>query len=371
MYRTMTAAAVALLIPLALAGQSPLADRSTGELLRMRRLLQEQIDSRQRAERAAESSAAAAEDLAQRNGRLIRGSLFKVVAPLAIERGAVEAQIAVAESLLSVFPVIPDSFVRSLVFVVPRTTEVDDALAPDERVLRRLDVEWPNWGNSDLDYGRKLTEPLLRVWQDQLHASWRKWLPWDLALEWTPLLNVSSVEDLTTPRWQIGARCLQRDASACRAWLGLDGGDEYVSRLYTSDERREWVRLYLPGNPEQRRRCLDGSDAVCTLIASARSQNPLPPIPASPSVRGALLRSMHATYGPGSLRALLDTTGTLGQRIERATGQPLDSVVLNARAWILGLGQPERVRAGASELTATLLFAALLVALATRSGRWR
>ena len=55
----------------------------------------------------------------------------------------------------------------------------------------------------------------------------------------------------------------------------------------------------------------------------------------------------------------------------RAAGVPEDSLISEWRSWVLSRGRSERVSAGVGDFASALIFILLLVAMATRSGRWR
>jgi hypothetical protein len=205
-----------------------------------------------------------------------------------------------------------------------------------------------------------------------LDEEWRKWLPGDLAIGWTMRVEGGeAVRDLMAGGIRTGARCLAGSAPDCRLWLGLDR-DDRADRYQPAEIRRLLLAGYWwPGMRGLARQCADGADDACQTLAR-RGGYLVPAVPAGLASRGSLIRAVRVCHGDGALRqALVDTTGSVGERLARATHLSEDSLVGEWRSWLLtGGGQP-RVTAGVREAVPALIVAGLLLLAAARSGRWR
>jgi hypothetical protein len=219
--------------------------------------------------------------------------------------------------------------------------------------------------------GWPMARAVLVAYAGTLDPEWQRWLPGDYGLKRTLEAGEARPWQMFAPALSAaGAGCLSGRAASCRLWLGLDrDGDPYVTRYRPSELRELFTRGYWTGSP-LRRACLAGSDPAC--VGFAREVRQPDPVPADASARRSLLRAAHDLYGaPALAAALIDTTGSIGQRLARATGVTEDTLVLAWRRRVLGIGGALESRAGAKEAGPALLFAGLLLLAAAGSGRWR
>ena len=180
----------------------------------------------------------------------------------------------------------------------------------------------------------------------------------------------AAASELMRGETRAGAGCLEGEVADCRRWLGLDR--DSLSR-YRPEELRHQIfagRYFADATGARlAQQCQAGLDASCLRLAWLRY---LEPIPAGPLARSSLVGFVRARTAAGALgRAFDDDSGSVGERLARASGVTEDSLVRAWRIWLLtGGGQP-RVTASLRDAWPELLFAGLLVLVASRNGRWR
>ncbi len=278
-----------------------------------------------------------------------------------------------AVALLDDMGAVPAAFVSSRVVVSSYATSADAVLRAAGlagRIRLRTDAgQRPDTLTDDW----QIATSIGAAYRATLDDEWTAWLPWNLGIGWkTGREDVAAVRELMAGQTRAGARCLAGEAAGCRLWLGLDRDANPYATRFTPPELRALmaVRYYYGGAAGLVRNCLSGSDEACVRAASRGDL--LPPIPAGYSARASLLRAVRERHGAAALqRALADTAGSLGDRLARATGVGLDSLVSAWRTWVLTEGGRARVRADVREALPVVVFGGLLLFAAAWSGRWR
>jgi len=292
--------------------------------------------------------------------------------PGAARHDSVHAGLDSAWALLVELGAVPDAFLGSLVLVARDAEDTAAALAGARYAGRGRVVFGPVAHSGPVAIGSAAALAVLRAYRQTLDAEWRAWLPADYGLRRSePLSDGLSWRDFS-PAWSVaGAGCLAGSASACRHWLGLDREpDPYAARFLPAELRGYYERDWWSRGQSRSRACLAGSDVAC--VAFARESGRPPVVAAGNAARRSVLRAVREIHGPQAIaRALADTSGSLGERLARASGVPEDSVVMQWRRWSLGQGRPTGSRLGGREALPALLFAGLLLFAASGSGRWR
>ena len=275
-----------------------------------------------------------------------------------------------AARILDSAGVIPASFIATRIVVAYAADGVDSlvrAARLDKRVRIGADI---SAAPDSLADGLLAADVLAQSFRGTLDPEWRKWLPSDMGMGWNMRIEGSeAVRQLMAGETRVGALCLGGSAAGCRLWLGLDRG----AVPYQAAEIRRLLTARWPGNRGVESQCVSGSDDACeTLVRDSLLIPPIPPVPAGAASRGSFLRAVRRLHGEGTLRvALADTTGSVGDRLARASHVSEDSLVTEWRSWLLtGGGQP-RVTADLRDVVPAVLAAALLLFAAARTGRWR
>ncbi len=301
-----------------------------------------------------------------RSGRLVL-VLWRAVPSRSTDRIA-----ALADSILGEFGVVPPALLDSIALVQAGTSDVEALLETGPLARRaRVELDWnPSSGEEAAAW--LAARAVGMYFRTRLDTTWTAhWLKEDYGIGWTMERDGgAALDDLTRPAFAVGERCLAGVAGACRQWLGLDAADSAHARRYTMAEIRRYFATLdeaapgLTGLP-----CIRGDDEVC--LTYAERSGLLSPIPSTDRARAAFVRAVAARHGPEAVRrALLDRRGTIGERFARATGVSEDSLALYWRAWMLGRGRTDRVRADAGTVAAAMGALIVLLGLATRSGRW-
>jgi len=312
-----------------------------------------------------------------------------IVVPAAAPDSSVRELADSASELLDEFGAIPQSFRASLVVVWPHADTAPVFSAGQYAGRRRVIIlspivvlgadyssERPPRSGSMLvgsvaELGRTAAGAVLRSYAKTLDDQWRAWLPDEYGLRSRTAGGEGRPWSMFAPGSSISGRgCLSGKASSCRLWFGLDDdADPYGSRYGAADLRALYQNMWLHNNHRNGRACLAGSDSACVAFAREIGQ-PLP-VPADGGARRSLVRAVHDLRGaPALAAALADTTGSIGQRLARATGVSEDSLVLEWRRLVLGQGSALQSRAGGKEAVPALLFAGVLLLAAAGSGRW-
>ncbi len=269
---------------------------------------------------------------------------------------------------------IPSEFVSSRVVVVAfAATGVDSVLRVEGLGARNRVMADVAPRPDTLADGWVVAAVLARNYVETLDSAWRNWLPPDLAFGWTLRRDgPAAVRDLMRGDTRAGADCLAGDATGCRLWLGLDGdASPYLVRYGAEGLRRLIAGRYFASSNARglAHECSAGSDDACVRLASLGF---LPATPAGFAPRSSVVGFVRARNRPAALaRAFADVTGSVGDRLARASGLPEDSLVKEWRIWLLtGGGQP-RVTADLRDALPVVVFGGLLLLAAARSGRWR
>jgi len=275
-----------------------------------------------------------------------------------------------AARILDSAGVIPASFIATRIVVAYAADGVDSlvrATRLDKRVRIGADI---SAAPDTLADGLLAADVLAQSFRGTLDPEWRKWLPSDMGMGWNMRIEgAEAVRQLMAGEPRVGALCLGGSAAGCRLWLGLDRG----AMPYQAAEIRKLLTARWPGNRGVESQCVGGSDNACeTLVRDSLLIPPIPPVPAGAASRGSFLRAVRRLHGEQALRvALADTTGSVGDRLARASHVSEDSLVAEWRSWLLtGGGQP-RVTADLRDAVPAVLVAALLLLAAARTGRWR
>jgi hypothetical protein len=273
-----------------------------------------------------------------------------------------------AAAMLNDVGVVPGDFVRSAVVVSTVATSVDSVLrAAGLNGKKRIPLD-AGLQPDTLSDDWKVATAVAMAYRSTLDTAWQAWLPWNLIVGWkTARDGRAAARELMAGDTRVGAQCLAGETRACRLWFGLDRDpNPYAARFTPAELRRLTAQRYTWGNVPLIKQCLDGSDDACVRAGA------IPDVPAGYEARGSLLRAVVALHGASALqRALVDTTGSLGDRLASGAGLGTDSVVAEWRAWLLTEGGRARVRADAREALPALAFAGFLVLAAAASGRWR
>jgi hypothetical protein len=311
----------------------------------------------------------------QRLGQIITTATVPVIVWRSISQGLAELVAESASALIGTLGVIPRTALDSLVVVQASTSDIDALLALPQLRGRRMQVFNEEMFTDTSRVIWAVASATLTSWTSTLDTTWRAWstdprLGWsrDREGEWAQ-------RALTGAADEVGKGCLAADLRDCRRWLGLDADEHpYRTRYRGSDIRRRLAQNFYWGDRQSwwldAERCRDGGDDACIRLAERFGS--LDPVPAPDIARSSLLQAVRALHGPDALRAaLLKRTGSLGDRLAGASGIGVDSLVREWRNWTLSRGRVDRVRAGLGEMAMVILTVALMVFLATRSGRWR
>jgi len=273
-----------------------------------------------------------------------------------------------AARILDSAGVIPASFIASRIVVAYAAAGVDSlvrAAGLDKRVRLWADI---SAAPDTLADGLLAADVLAQSFRGTLDRDWRKWLPSDMGIGWAMRLEgVEAVRELMAGETRAGALCLAGYPVDCRLWLGLDRG----ATPYRAAEIRTLVAAHWwPRSRSIVAQCVAGSDEACEAVA--RDSLMIPLAPAGAASRGSFLRAVRRLHGDVALReALADTTGSVGERLARASHLSEDSLVAEWRSWILSGGGQPRVTADLRDAVPAVLVAALLLLAAARTGRWR
>jgi hypothetical protein len=279
-----------------------------------------------------------------------------------------------ARALLDTLGALPRSFVASRVVVAVAAAGVDSVLRAEglwgrTRVSADLGPEIDT-----LTGGFVVASVLAQAYRQTLDATWRSWTTADLTLGWMQARDGEAARrELLAGEVRVGARCLEGVIAQCGLWLGLDRDAHPFRTRYGPRELRRVVAgrvwAYEPGW-QVARDCVNGLDEAC--VRFAESGPFVDTVPAHLPSRGSLLRAVRALHGAAVLgRALVDSSGSVGERLARASGVRQDSLLVEWRAWLLTAGGRRRVTADALDGLPVAAFGALLLFAAARSGRWR
>jgi hypothetical protein len=268
---------------------------------------------------------------------------------------------------------IPDRFAGSRVVVASGATGVDSVIRAEGIGTRARLVADLTAAPDTLANGWRVAVALSRAYVATLDSAWRAWLPLELGLGWTmPRDGEAARRELLTVGVRVGERCLEGEVAGCRLWLGLDADPRpYRDRYRPAElrrilERRQAYRT--PGSAVHQ--CLEGLDGAC--VQAAEQGGILPSVPAGFAARVSLIHAVGVLYGTEALRAALaDSSGAIGERLARAARVGEDSLVGGWRTWLLTGGGHPRVTADVADGAPVLVFSALLLLAAARSGRWR
>lgn len=166
--------------------------------------------------------------------------------------------------------------------------------------------------------------------------------------------------------------CFQGDLRACREALRLSEtpqvpADTAALRRYVESEFRSWATQ--PRFADGYVRCTERGDAAACSAFIARAGFEIPGL--SSRTRGTLLLHAREQAGPEAYsRFFDDSTSAVTLRLERASGQPLDSLLAGWHATIMA-HRPQALTTSAGLQWLSIGWIVVLVALATRSTRWR
>jgi hypothetical protein len=173
--------------------------------------------------------------------------------------------------------------------------------------------------------------------------------------------------DLATSNSVAAQQCFDDAIAACISALGLADAGRSWEAWYTPEQLRHDVRRRGLG-PGRAAACIDARDDTACLEVVRAYGGPYPPL--TGAVRGTLLAHALELGGAGSFARLLEDAASVGERLERAAGQPLPQIVSSWRARVQE-GRPDMHAGVATAGAWTLAWLALLALLAMRSTRWR
>lgn len=350
----------------AYAQAAPGRDTPARALLARAKALQAQLKLR--------DSLAGLERARERRATRFDAGVLTVVLPATVDRVAGHRIASGALAALDDLGAIPRAFVASHVAVSRSAAGVDAVLGAPEFAARATILVDVGPTPDTLTDDWKVAVALGQAYRLTLDAEWQAWLPWSLGLGWkTSREGEAAVRELMGGATRAGGKCLEGDVGECRLWLGLDRDtNPFAVRYRPAELRRRIAGRWFPSGSGARlaKQCTEGSDDACLQFAA--SGDGLPPIPAGSWTRSSLIRAVRAVHGPDALqRALVDTAGSVGERLARAAHISEDSLVAEWRTWLLTGGGHPHVMADGKAAMPALAFAGLLLFAAARSGRWR
>jgi len=349
-----------------------LAQRASDSTLLLRARLAQvdaQIATREAALREEEARAPA------RLGRLQTEGNFTLLVRESAPRDSVTRLARSADSMLADFGGIPDSFIQSIVHVMPSVSDTAALLAaPGLRGRARVNLQWNvNTQGRSLGNDWLLVEPVVRAFRETRDSTWRAWLDYSYGVYWYPAdAGEAAIAHLTSPEAATGKECLEGRPRSCRLWLGVDNDSQPFLARYKPEELTQLARGRVLMSGVDGSACRAGEAAACARVFENRPWLGVHAIPAPDHMRSSVIRALRQLHGPEAVRrALADRIGSVGERLSRAAGVSEDSLMIEWRHWVLSRGRTERVSAGGGDALMALLVSALLVGLAARSGRWR
>lgn len=169
--------------------------------------------------------------------------------------------------------------------------------------------------------------------------------------------------------------CFEGRIDACWEAVGVvEAGEDLWDRWYTplarlNRARRAKLSEIEPENRELWSRCVrERLDEACRTFLEQEEGGPEPPL--SRAVRSSLLMFALQEGGEGAYERLLESRGTMRERLARAAGMDPDAVMRGWRERVLA-ARPEPQGTSGRSRTAALAWLALFGFLATRSTRWR
>ena len=311
-----------------------------------------------------------------RRGRLQTEGSLAVLTLAITPRDVVARSAAEADSALKAFADIPDRFIRSIVLVA--LDDVSDSatllVAPAVSGRTRLPMEWRHaWLQDESINPRYLVQPIANAYTATLDHTWQEWLPRNYGILWDAKEDGDqAISDLASVSgYARGKECLAGRLRSCRLFFGLDHDANEMMARFTPDEIVAETQYRTPPTADGNA-CRNHDVDACIRVMETLPREAVRRVPASAHERAGLLRALHDRHGGEAVRrAFADTTGSLGERLARAAGLTEDSLITEWRTWVLSRGRTERVSAGVGDFTSALIFILLLVAMATRSGRWR
>ncbi len=324
------------------------------------------------AEIARQDSVARREQHRERLATRFDAGAVTVLLPASVGDATGRRFAAGAFHLLDSAGVIPWPFVQARVVVAYAALGADSVMRAEHLDGRSRILADISAAPDSLADGQLAAAVLANAYLGTLDREWRAWLPGDLAIGWSmPREGTSAARELMAGETRAGARCLGGSVADCRLWLGLDR-DSTEARYLPAEIRRALTSRYGPWMAARGLfgQCEAGSDDACEKLV--REGHWMPVSPASPASRGSLLHAVRRLHGTESLRrALADTSGSVGERLARATHLSEDSLVAEWRSWLLTGGGQSPVTADLRDAVPAVLAAALLLLAAARSGRWR
>ncbi len=365
MFRRALVAGCLLATPLR--AQNP-EDRSAAELRSLVARLDAQVATQASARMRAESASAST-----RTARLVTAGDVALILSRVVPDSTGFAMARRADSILAAAGVVPPAFTRSLVFVMPDASDTALALtAADMAPRRRIAIHVPEIRPDGATDDWWVLGPLVTAFTMSLDSTWQAWgqNAWAF-VRWPPSeAPERGGRELTMPRFAAGEACLAGRPIGCRRYLGLDDDLRPYAVRFTPAERREFAGN-MHGSFPGVATCRNGDDGACLALLERYPFTGLGGIPSSADTRAGLLAAVAAMHGPAAVRAALaDRQGSVGERLSRAAGVGVDSLVLEWRAWALSGGRPHHVQAGIGDLAAALVAVSILTFLATRSRRW-
>lgn len=306
--------------------------------------------------------------------RLSESGGLVIVLPKVVRVDDTRLALDSARSLLREFGGIPEAFLGSLVIFSDQALDTGVVLAaPGLRARLRVQVSLmvketaDNWTIQPW----QVASSVMQAYRLSLDKEWRTWLPADYGLgAWERAQALWAYGELTRSPWSVGTRCVAGEPASCRRWLGLDRDSSPYTTRYAVAELRSYFssgsQEWYTARSDQGVACLQGEDAACVDYAR-HAQRP-PQIPSADDGRRSMVRALQALHGRAAVaRALVDSAGSVGERLARAAGISEDSLVREWRYWVLTRGGRPRERSFAADAAPVFFAAGLLLFVATRS----
>lgn len=227
------------------------------------------------------------------------------------------------------------------------------------------------------------TEALAAAWRRKseeylsrdLDPPFREWLGVSVPIEPMTARGLAKGRvDLVLAHSRVAHECARGSAQACEQMLGLTPVDDPAFDLFDARERLDMIKWYSfvlqRRDPGSYARCVSaGAQAVCDSLVRSFPGDVIPK-PAPPKVRLNFVQYALMLGGEGSFDRLVQTQGTLGDRIAAAAKMPVDSVVSRWQSNLMSSSSSSTAIDVATALS-SVFWACLCGALALRSSRWR
>lgn len=239
----------------------------------------------------------------------------------------------------------------------------------------------PRWWGTQIPWDRdvKETADLLSLYvpmppADQAYQHWAGNNLRPSTRGWRVDMEESYVA-LVTSHYGIGQQCFEGRIDRCRTLLELDPEFDPLRLYPTLVERQKVARLlYVAYNQAGLRAdlipCLSGIDESCKAALTRLPREQLPK-PTPPLIRSSLAHFALRQGGrDGYTRLMADSLAPMAERLSRAAGMPLDSLLVRWHAEVIA-GRPKPVAIPPFGVAVGLGWGLVFGLAAVRSSRWR